>query len=53
MKKEKKERCETFLNHQFASGPEPVNWVQKAKSFTFGARGELGTAGSKVNRREV
>lgn len=50
-KKKKKKRCETFLNRQSATGR--VDWVQKAKSFTFGTHGELGTTESKVNREEV
>lgn len=52
-KKKKKKLCETFLNHQSASGRKPVDRVQKAKSFTPGTRRELGTARSKVNREEV
>lgn len=52
-KKNREKRCETFLNRLSASGRKPVDWVHKAKSFTFGTGGELGTVKSEVNMEEV
>lgn len=49
--KNKRKNCETFWNSQSASGRKPADWVQKAKSFTFGTGGELGNSEVKGQQR--